>query len=247
MSYTAKDMLKFFDITKETLRFYDKEGLLHPTIGSNNYRYYSDWDVFQLAEYRRLRALDYSIKDIKDTIEIDTKENLLCTLKRKQQYYYAQKDFYNRLSQHCSMIVKYLSAPFNTFQKRRFPAIFYFPAFTSIKEFFNEPKYANFASMDNETFSLCDFMFSGKIAEPESLIGGTAFFESLVSNGFNSSNMQFLPEQDALTINLEICDDFSLTKDNLAIIPSVLFHDQFYAIQLGKTANKRLVKFWFLV
>lgn len=240
-------MVKFFNITKETLRFYEKEGLLHPTIGVNNYRYYSDWDVFQLAEYRRLRAFDYSIKDIKETTEIDTKEKLLFNLERKQQYYYSQKIFYKLLTEHNRIIVKYLSEPFNEFKKSKFPAVFYFPAFTSIERFFSERKYDNFASMDNKTFSLCDFMFSGKLAEPESLIGGTSFFKSLVSDGFDSSNGQSLPEQETLTINLEVSDGFSLTGDNLAIIPPALLHNQFYAIQLGKVSNKRLVKFWILI
>lgn len=246
MSYTAKDMLKFFDITKETLRFYEKEGLLHPTIGSNNYRYYSDWDVFQLAEYRRLRALDYSIKDIKQTIKTDTKAALLDALEKKQQYYHSRAAFYQRLAQHNNMILHYLAEPFNELRPGKLPQTLYFPAFTSIENFFNEQKYDNFANMDSLAFSLCDFMLSGKLDTPESLVGGTAFFQEMVPQGFDSSHMQVIPEQNAAVINLDVSDGFSLTKDNIEAIPPALRPHQFYAIQLRKVANKRLVRFWIL-
>ncbi|WP_305453059.1 MerR family transcriptional regulator [Bacillus mycoides] len=34
---TKSDVIKIFNTTKETLRFYEKKGLVQPKVGKNNY------------------------------------------------------------------------------------------------------------------------------------------------------------------------------------------------------------------
>ena len=46
MKYTAKDVCRMLNITRETLRYYEKVGIIHPEIDPvNKYRYYDDWDI----------------------------------------------------------------------------------------------------------------------------------------------------------------------------------------------------------
>ena len=52
MYYQAKDICKLLDISPETLRYYEKTGVISPKINEkNNYRYYDAWDINYLFEY----------------------------------------------------------------------------------------------------------------------------------------------------------------------------------------------------
>ena len=52
-------------IPRANIRYYEKEGLLHPARGSNNYRTYSEKDVETLRKIRLLRRLDMPIETIR--------------------------------------------------------------------------------------------------------------------------------------------------------------------------------------
>lgn len=52
-------------IPRANVRYYEKEGLLHPQRGSNNYRIYTDEDIEALKKIRLLRQLDMPIETIR--------------------------------------------------------------------------------------------------------------------------------------------------------------------------------------
>lgn len=52
-------------IPRASVRYYEKEGLLHPRRGSNNYRVYTQEDVEALRKIRLLRRLDMPIETIR--------------------------------------------------------------------------------------------------------------------------------------------------------------------------------------
>ncbi|MDE7221596.1 MAG: MerR family transcriptional regulator [Oscillospiraceae bacterium] len=52
-------------IPRANVRYYEKEGLLHPRRGSNNYRVYTVEDVEELKKIRLLRQLDMPIETIR--------------------------------------------------------------------------------------------------------------------------------------------------------------------------------------
>lgn len=52
-------------ITKKNIRFYEEQGLLHPSRASNGYREYSSEDVEILRQIRLLRRLDISLEEIR--------------------------------------------------------------------------------------------------------------------------------------------------------------------------------------
>ena len=49
-------------IPRANIRYYEKEGLLHPRRESNNYRVYTDEDIEALKKIRLLRQLDMPIE-----------------------------------------------------------------------------------------------------------------------------------------------------------------------------------------
>lgn len=51
-------------VSKDTLRYYDKAGVLHPSCKEENgYRSYTEYDLMQLMQIRTLRGLDASLEE----------------------------------------------------------------------------------------------------------------------------------------------------------------------------------------
>lgn len=67
----TNEVEKILGITKHTLRYYEKEGLVHPIKDDNGYRNYSDEDIQTLELIKFLRNLEISIDDIKGIINKD--------------------------------------------------------------------------------------------------------------------------------------------------------------------------------
>jgi DNA-binding transcriptional MerR regulator len=70
-SYMRKKLIKseviqLFKTTKETLRYYEKAGLITPDIDENNYRYYDFKDLEKLRQIFFLRDIDLSIKEMQN-------------------------------------------------------------------------------------------------------------------------------------------------------------------------------------
>lgn len=66
---TIKEAELLVGITRANIRFYEKEGLLAPGRGANNYREYSEADVERLKKIRILRMMGISVSDIGGFIE----------------------------------------------------------------------------------------------------------------------------------------------------------------------------------
>ena len=60
-----KDMERQVGVTKANIRFYEKEGLLSPARGENNYREYTEEDREVLEKIRYLRMLGVTVSDIR--------------------------------------------------------------------------------------------------------------------------------------------------------------------------------------
>ena len=67
--YSTKSICQIFNITRETLRHYERMGLLNPYINpENGYREYSYWDVCAVIDILKYRSFGLSIADIKEAI-----------------------------------------------------------------------------------------------------------------------------------------------------------------------------------
>ena len=47
--YTSKDLQKIFRIGRETIRYYEKIGIIHGKVKATKYHYYDDLDIENLA------------------------------------------------------------------------------------------------------------------------------------------------------------------------------------------------------
>ena len=78
--FSISQAAKMADITTETLRHYDRIGLVHPcqTDEWTGYRYYSEQEIVRLNIVRALRCMDMPLQEIKKILEIaDIKKIIL--------------------------------------------------------------------------------------------------------------------------------------------------------------------------
>ena len=68
--YTVNDLAKIFSVSKRTLHFYDKIGLLKPkTYNHSGYRLYEDEQINRLKEIVFYRDLEIDLATIKKLLE----------------------------------------------------------------------------------------------------------------------------------------------------------------------------------
>ena len=66
---TIKEVEQYLEIPRATVRFYEKEGLIHPERGQNGYRTYSPEDITRLKQIIIFRKLGMKVTDIEDVLD----------------------------------------------------------------------------------------------------------------------------------------------------------------------------------
>lgn len=62
--YRSGEVAKILDIHVETLRYFESIGIVQPKKKKrNNYRYYDDWDIYFLLDYKRYRSFEFSAEE----------------------------------------------------------------------------------------------------------------------------------------------------------------------------------------
>lgn len=85
-AFLIGELAKLFNITTDTLRHYDKIGLLKPNYDTNSkYRFYSVRNFFKLSRILFFKNLDISLQDIKKYMNNKNTSNLLTLLKNKEE------------------------------------------------------------------------------------------------------------------------------------------------------------------
>ncbi len=73
MRYTQKDVCRAFDIKRDTLRHYEKLGIIEPEIDQGNgYRYYDDWQINLLWDAKRYHAMGFSLSEVRSILHGDS-------------------------------------------------------------------------------------------------------------------------------------------------------------------------------
>lgn len=99
-------MKKFFSVgeaakavhtTSETLRHYDRIGLVKPSKKDEwtNYRYYTEQDIVRLNTVRALQLMDLSLQEIKKVLEYDDLEKIINFLTQAEKRQMKKSQHYN--------------------------------------------------------------------------------------------------------------------------------------------------------
>ena len=83
--YKISEISKLYDIGVDSLRYYERLGILTPKRDTNGYRLYDLNDLYKLNMIRDLRAIDFSMAQIKDYLDQMSVDNTLEILQKEQQ------------------------------------------------------------------------------------------------------------------------------------------------------------------
>ena len=68
--YSVGQVSKICNVSANTLRFYDKIGLIHPNkIGENNYRFYSKETLTYIPVIKYYKQMGFSLEEIKEIVD----------------------------------------------------------------------------------------------------------------------------------------------------------------------------------
>ena len=82
--YKINEIARLYGIGPDSLRYYEKLGLLSPRRDTNGYRLYNLKDMYKLTVIRDLRKLDFSMAQIREFLEGQCIDNTLAQLRREQ-------------------------------------------------------------------------------------------------------------------------------------------------------------------
>jgi DNA-binding transcriptional MerR regulator len=74
MNYTIKQTAKIAGLSADTLRYYEKEGVISPKRRENGYRYYDERDIAGLKNIVVMKYAHFSLAEIKSMEELFTRE-----------------------------------------------------------------------------------------------------------------------------------------------------------------------------
>ncbi len=90
--YLIGDIARIAGVTRDTLRFYEKKGIIEAKKDNNGYRYYSDNDIYNLVHILYHRKMNSSLKDIEEIRRMDRgstldfmKDYLKTSIKREEE------------------------------------------------------------------------------------------------------------------------------------------------------------------
>jgi len=85
--FSVGEAAKAVHTTSETLRHYDRIGLVRPSKKDEwtNYRYYTEQDIVRLNTVRALQLMDLPLQEIKRVLEYDSLEEIVAFLVRAEK------------------------------------------------------------------------------------------------------------------------------------------------------------------
>lgn len=83
--YRTCEMLNYFGVSRDTLRFYEEKGLLHPNKNTeNNYRSYNIFDIYKLMVIDFYKKRGMAIHQIQDLMQESSVPDIECLLENKK-------------------------------------------------------------------------------------------------------------------------------------------------------------------
>ncbi|WP_353893653.1 MerR family transcriptional regulator [Proteinivorax hydrogeniformans] len=82
-AYTIGEISKLYDISTDSLRYYEEKGLIKPKRDNNDYRIYTLDNIWRLNIIKDLRKLNFSTRQIKNYLEERSASNTLKLMEKK--------------------------------------------------------------------------------------------------------------------------------------------------------------------
>lgn len=124
--YSICQVAKLLNLTPQTLRFYESEGLIHPKKAANGYRQYTMENIREIQDIIYYRSVDMSLEEIRTIFfhtDLPAWETILKEkIKEEQEKIMRHKSYLNRLELFARSIMQ--SAPLDTPIIRKMPTAY---------------------------------------------------------------------------------------------------------------------------
>lgn len=122
---TIGEMGHLFDLSTQTLRYYDKIGLFQPLERKdNNYRDYRFEQCYQLAAICQMRSLGYPISKIKEIMDLRNVTHSTNEMKQRIETINAEKQRLTEMKKAISWKLNFLEDSLNFYANNPEPSIF---------------------------------------------------------------------------------------------------------------------------
>ncbi|ANY75180.1 MerR family transcriptional regulator [Paenibacillus ihbetae] len=74
--YSIQEVSRMLGIPKDTLRYYDRIGVVSPSRGHNSYRKYSRDDIVNLMNIQIMQYADFSLEEIKEKFQFHRMQSI---------------------------------------------------------------------------------------------------------------------------------------------------------------------------
>ena len=98
-SYTINEISKLYNIGKDSLRYYERLGILCPKRAENGYRMYTTHDIYRLNVIKDMRSLGFSMQQIQQYLDhrsvdnsIDMFQKEICLIDQKIEQLQSMKE-----------------------------------------------------------------------------------------------------------------------------------------------------------
>lgn len=68
-AYKIGDFARKMGVSTYFLKYYEEEGILHPVVKENGYRFYSLYDSSVILECKRLKNMGFSVREVRELLE----------------------------------------------------------------------------------------------------------------------------------------------------------------------------------
>lgn len=100
MHYKISEVSKILNIPIDTLRYYEKEGIIQPQKFENSkYRYYDAWDINFLLDYKYYRSLEFSLAEVRSIQQDDDLPAFTNRMNDQISLFLWKKKYYAMLSE----------------------------------------------------------------------------------------------------------------------------------------------------
>ena len=105
MRYKISEVSKMTDIPVVTIRYFEEQGIVSP-VRKGSYRYFSEQDIYNLCEYRKMRSYGMKLEEIKEFFQIQDMKTYASAFERLEEQYKKQADRYRILAECTSKSVR---------------------------------------------------------------------------------------------------------------------------------------------
>ena len=106
-TYTVAQVSELLKISKDTLIYYDKLGLVKPKRGDNRYRYYTSQDILNLQFVEIAKNVDYSLEEIRLTLH-NQKLHTMDSFQWQMLFMREKRAYLKRKEKHIQAMIRFM-------------------------------------------------------------------------------------------------------------------------------------------